>query len=215
MNGWVLQGKVLLDLKRPREALTSLEKAWQIAPEDDRVQTPYCKALFAEGLYGRSLAELPVEVVAHGIFHVFLRLASRGHNKEQIVNTLLMFHSIFAEGQGPDALAGALIEFTSHLHRHARPDEIPELRRWYEVISWLFFLDPRFEMLIKVFDVMLRYKESQDEKVLLELPLEQRQLLQSPKLVPKKTPAPEPAALTSVPRTSSLDIGSSSSGSRL
>jgi tetratricopeptide (TPR) repeat protein len=181
-DAWLLQGKALLDLKRPGEALTALEKARQIAPEDRRVQVPYCRALFAEGLYERGLAELPVEVVAHCIFHVFLGLAKRGHGSGDIANTLLLFrHRIFAQPPGPDALAGGLIEFASHLHRHATPDDVPDLRRWLDAISWLFFLDPPFEILIKVFDVMLRYKESRDEKVLMELPLEQRRLLESKK----------------------------------
>jgi tetratricopeptide (TPR) repeat protein len=189
----LLQGKVLLDLKRPREALTALEKALQIAPEDRQVQYGYCEALFAVGQYQRSLAELAVEVVAHCIFHVFLGLANRGHNKEEIESTLLRFHSIFGKSPGPDALAGGLIEFTSHMYRHAEADEAPLLRRWFEAISRLFSADPHFQILIKVFDVIVRYKESQDEKVLLELPLEQRRLLESPEPGPEKTPASEPA----------------------
>lgn len=173
LNAWLLQGEVLLDLKRPGEALTALQKARQIAPWDRRTQVPYCRALFAEGLYKRSLAELPVEVVAHCIFHVFLGLAKRGHGRGDIANTLLLFrHEIFAQPPGPDALAGGLIEFASYLHRKATPEEVPELRKWLDAISWLFLADPPFEILIKVFDVMLRYKESGDEKVLMELPLE-------------------------------------------
>lgn len=179
-DAWLLQGKILLDLKRPGEALTALEKARQITPEDRRVQIPYGIALFAEGLYERSLTELPVEVVAHCILHVFLGLAKRGHGRGDIADTLLLFrHGIFAQPPGPEALAGGLIEFASHLHRRAKPEEASELRKWLDAISWLFLADPPFEILIKVFDVMIRYKESRDEKVLLELPLEQRQLLES------------------------------------
>jgi len=191
LDAWLLQGEALLDLKCSREALTALEKARQIAPQDRQVQIPYCKALFAEGLFERSLAKLPVEVVAHSIFHEFLELANRGHNKEEIDSTLLRFRSVFGKIPGPDALAGGLIEFTSHIYRHAKADDAPLLRRWFEAISGLFFADPHFQVLIKVFDVIVRYKESQDEKVLLELPLEQRRLLEPPEPSPEKTPASE------------------------
>lgn len=193
VNGWLLQGEALLDLKCSREALTALEKAWQIAPEDHRVQSRYCEAFFAVGQYERGLAELPVEVVAHRIFHEFLELANRGHNKREIESTLLRFRSVFGKSPGPDALAGGLIEFTSHMYRQAEADEAPLLRRWFQAISRLFSADPHFEILIKVFDVMVRYKESQDEKVLLELPLEQRQLLEAPEPGPEKTPPSESA----------------------
>jgi tetratricopeptide (TPR) repeat protein len=179
-SAWLLQGNVLLDLRRSREALTALERARQLAPEDRRADVPYGGALFAEGLFERSLTELPVEVVAHCIFHIFLGLANRGHVSGDIADTLLLLrHRIFAKPPGPDALAGGLIEFASHMHRKAASREVPDLRKWLDAITWLFLTDPPFEILIKLFDVMLRYKESGDEKILLELPLEQRQLLES------------------------------------
>jgi hypothetical protein len=125
------------------------------------------------------LAEIPIEGVAHCIFHELLELANEGHNKARIERTLVSFRTAFAKESGPEALAGGLIEFTSHAYRHAAADEAPQLRIWSEVISKLFSGDRRFEIVIKVFDVMVRYKESEDETVLMELPLEQRQLLQS------------------------------------
>ena len=146
---------------------------------------------------------MPVEVVAHRIFHEFLELANRGHDKEEIETTLLRFGSVFGKSPGPDALAGGLIEFTSHMYRHAEADEAPLLRRWFEAMSRLFSADPHFEILIKVFDVMVRYKESHDEKVLLELPLEQRRLLEPPVPSPEKTPASESAT----PSKRSADLG--------
>jgi tetratricopeptide (TPR) repeat protein len=192
LDAWIFKGATLIDLERPQEALTAIDKARQIAPEDQRAQSLCCKALFAVGQYQRSLAELPVEVVAHCIFREFLKLAHRGHNKEEIESTLLRFRSVFAKSRGPEALAGGLIEFTSHVYRHAEADEAPLLRRWSEAISRSFSADPHFEILIKVFNAMVRYKESQDEKVLLELPLEQRRLLEPPAPRPEKTPPSEP-----------------------
>jgi hypothetical protein len=184
-------GQALLYLKRPAEALAAAEKAWRIAPKDDRVQCLYCRALFAVAQYQRSLAELPVDVVAHAIFHELLELAEHGHDKRETGNALLRFRSAFAGSPGSEALAGGLIEFTSHAHRHAEAHEAPQMRRWLGAISELFSHDPRFEILIKVFDVMVRYKESGDEKILLELPLEQRRLLEPAGADAEKAPAPK------------------------
>jgi tetratricopeptide (TPR) repeat protein len=178
-DSWRFKGQALLDLKRPSEALVALEKASKIAPSDDQVQFQLCKALLAVRKYQRMLAEIPIEGVAHCIFHELLELANEGHNKARIERTLVSFRTAFAKESGPEALAGGLIEFTSHAYRHAAADEAPQLRIWSEVISKLFSGDRRFEIVIKVFDVMVRYKESEDETVLMELPLEQRQLLQS------------------------------------
>ena len=192
-DAWRLRGKVSLDLDRSKDALTALERARELLPDDRRVQMLYGRALFAEGLFERSLAELPVDVVAHCIFHVFLGLAKRGHHSGEIADTLLLFrHRIFAEPPGPEALAGGLIEFASHMHRKATSQEVPDLRKWLNAIAWLFVADPPFEILIRLFDVMVRYKESGDEKVLLELPLEQRQLLESKDAGAPKASKPKP-----------------------
>jgi hypothetical protein len=93
---------------------------------------------------------------------------------------LVRHQSSFGVEPGPEALAGGLIEFTSHLHSRALANEFPQLRVWYEEISDLFKDQPRFEIVVKVFDVMVRYKESGDERRLLEFPLEQGTLLSHP-----------------------------------
>jgi tetratricopeptide (TPR) repeat protein len=191
LEALTLQGQALIGLAQPQQALIPLEKALKIGPEDDRVQFYYGEALFATGQYQRCLAELPIGLVAHYMFHDFLKLAEGGHISQGIESTLLRFRSAFAESPGPDALAGGLIEFASHAHQYARAEEVPQLRTWSELISKLFSADPRFEILTKLFDVMVRYKESQDEKVLLELPLEQRRLLEPAGPDAEKAPAAE------------------------
>ncbi len=178
-DSWRFKGQALLDLKRPSEALVALETAWQIAPNDEQVQHHLGIALLALGHYDRMLAEIPVERVAHCILHEFLEVAEEGNNRAKIDSTLQRFRAAFFKAPGPDALAGGLIEFTSRMYGHSERRDVPQLRTWFEVISKLFAGDPCFEIVIKVFDVMVRYKEFGDEKVLLELPLEQRQLLLS------------------------------------
>jgi tetratricopeptide (TPR) repeat protein len=191
LDAWVFQGRTLINLGRFEDAVAPLKRALQIAPQHDDAQFLLCRAFFAVGQYQRSLAELPFEVVAHSTFHEFLELANRGHNKEEIEGTLVRLRSAFATSPGLQALAGGLTEFASHMHRHAEVVEAPQLRRWFAVVCKLFSGDPHFEILTNVFDVMVRYKESHDEKVLLELPLEQRRLLESAGAEAEKAPAAE------------------------
>jgi Flp pilus assembly protein TadD len=178
-EGWLLKGWTLQDLGRTREALRALERAMKLDPKDDRVTYHYCAVLFALGEHKRSLRELPVAVVAHQIFHELLELSNKEPNQRQLHAELTKLRSLFFEEPGPEALAGGLTEFMSAMHRQAEPGELPELRVWSTAIADVFEDQPRFAIIRKVFDVMVRYKESQDARVLLELPLEQRQLLES------------------------------------
>jgi hypothetical protein len=162
-----------------------------MAPEDGRAEFLYCKALIAAGQYQRTLSEFSVEAVAHGVFHELMELANRSTNKKEMEAMLMRFRSGFATSPGPEALAGGLIEFTRHVHQYAEAGDAPQLRIWSDAISKLFSGDPRFEMVINVFDVMVRYKESRDERVLMELPLEQRQLLESKEAVAQKASVAE------------------------
>jgi len=178
-EGWLFKGWGLQKLKRNREALVALERAKKLDPKDDRVTYHYCAVLFALGEHKRSLRELPVGVVAHQIFHELLELSSKELNQRQLHAELTKLQSLFVEEPGPEALAGGLTEFTSAMHQQAQPGELPGLQVWSTAIADVFKDQPRFAIVRKVFDVMVRYKESQDAKVLLELPLEQRQLLES------------------------------------
>ena len=177
--GWLFKGRALHDLKRPREALSALERAMKLDAADDDVTYEYCKVLFTLGEQKRSLGELPLGVVAHQIFHELLELNNKELIQRQLHAELTKLRSLFDEEPGPEALAGGLTEFTSAMHLQARPDELPELRVWSTAIADVFKDQPRFAIIREVFDVMVRYKESQDARVLLELPLEQRQLLES------------------------------------
>jgi len=179
-EAWLYRGQALKDLKRPQAALAALERALKIDPSESRVLFEYCAVLFGLGEFQRCLKELPMEVVAHQVCHQLLDMANKEHNKRQIRSALAKLQSSLATEPGPEALAGGLIEFTSLLQRQVPPAELPQLRVWNSTISDLFKDQPRFAIVTNVFDVMVRYKESGDEKVLLELPLEQRKLLSEP-----------------------------------
>lgn len=178
-ENWRVMGHALLRMDRPSEAITALRRAWKYTPEDHSTQVSYCIGLFAVHEYKKALGALPVDIVAHQLFHEFLSLTEPDRDMQDIEASLLKFQSTFADPPGPEVLAGALTEFISYAHVHAEEDDMPQLRKCYGVITKLFSEDPNFEILISVFGVMLRYKESGDEKTLLELPLEQRRLLEA------------------------------------
>jgi len=191
-EGWLYKGWILQKLSRTREALAALKRAKKLDPKDDRVAYNYCGILFALGEHRRSLREFPVGVVAHQIYHELIELANQELNRRQLHDQLTKLQSLFAEEPGPEALAGGLTEFTSAMNRQAEPGELTELRVWNTAIADVFKDQQRFAIIRKVFDVMVRYKESQDAKVLLELPLEQRQLLESEEAGASQTSKPKP-----------------------
>lgn len=178
-EGWLFKGSCLRDLRRNREALAALERAMKLDPLDDQVSFHYCRVLFALGKHQRSLRELPVGVVAHQIFHELLELDHKELSPRQLHAELTKLRELFVKELGIEALAGGLTEFTSAMHQQAERGELPELRVWSTAIADVFNDQPGFAIIRQVFDVMVRYKQSQDAKVLLELPLEQRQLLES------------------------------------
>jgi len=180
VEGWRNKAWALDELKRPREALGALKRAMELDPRDDRAQHLYCRILFALGEHNRSLRELPTTVVAHQIFHELLELSHRELGPKQLRSEMAKLQSIFTEDPGPEGLAGGLTEYASEAHRQMARAELPELQVWNKVVAELFKEQPRFAIVSKMFDVMVRYKESGDEKVLMELPLEQRQLLKPP-----------------------------------
>jgi tetratricopeptide (TPR) repeat protein len=178
VDAWILQGHTLVESGRAQEALSALRTALSLAHRNPRANYSYCKALFAVGQYQQSLVDLPVEVVAHRVFHELLGLINGNSRKAEIERTLSNFHSVFSDRSGADALAGGLVEFASHVHRQAGIDEGLRLQEWRVAISKVFSSDPRFEIIVKIVDAMVRYKETTDERVLLELPVEQRRLLE-------------------------------------
>lgn len=175
-RAWFYKSQALHDLKRSREALADAERAMEIAPSNSDVQHSYCKTLFALGEYQRAMETLETEAVAHQVFHEMLDLTDA--RPEKIRNVLVRLRSSLAGKKWQEAILGGLIEFTSSLCEQASVSDVSSLRKWNDILSGLFKAQPRFAILLKMFDVMVRYKESSDKKVLLELPLEQRSLLE-------------------------------------
>jgi hypothetical protein len=74
-------------------------------------------------------------------------------------------------------LIGGLIEFASHAKDLLKDEDIHCLASWNGVLSRQFSDREPYHLLLSIFDVLVRFKQTNDSRVLLELPLEQRRLI--------------------------------------
>lgn len=180
-EAWRLLGQSLFHLKRPLEALNAAARARELDPTSSIIQDLYCKILFTLKHYKRAIAELPTDLVAHQVFHQMLDIEVRHKEKRTILRALSRLRSHFAEGAGSEAFWGALVEFARCTHEQASKDEIPELRIWHTVLTEMLRGQGAFDKVLRLFDLVIQYKESGDQRILMQLPLEERQLLLSKK----------------------------------
>jgi hypothetical protein len=130
-----------------------------------------------EGQYSRAAREFSPDIVAHQVFHQLLDTARRFEGKKEIRREFLKLHSSVPESEESGTFVGGLIQFASKIADSLPAFGLSELQAWSQVISEVLPQKPQFAMVSAIFNVIARYKESGDEKVLLELPLEQRNLL--------------------------------------
>jgi tetratricopeptide (TPR) repeat protein len=182
---WTNKGRVLMELNRVDDALFSLEKARSLKPDDPYVMTWYCAVLFRAGQYQRALETCSREDVAHQLFHQLLEIFNKDRKKEVLSGALLKWQRSFVGEEGRAVIVGSLVEFASFAYQEAEDSDLPLLRRWSEILKRLFDEEPKFSTVLRIFDVVVRYRQSRDERVLLELPLEERSLLQQKDDKPK------------------------------
>jgi tetratricopeptide (TPR) repeat protein len=182
---WANKGRVLMELNRVDEAMASLETARSLKPNDLYVMTWYCTALFRGGQYQRALESCSREVVAHQLFHELLAIFNKVRKEQVLSGALLKWQRNFGGEEGRAVFVGSLVEFAGFAYQEAEDSDLPLLRRWSEILKRLFGEEARFSTVLRVFDVMVRYRQSRDERVLLELPLEERSLLQQKDDKPK------------------------------
>src|SRR5437762_11220806 len=122
----------------------------RIAPGDFRIGVRYCKALFTLRQHERALQKLPVEMVAHHLFHELLELGQKGcgGNGNELRAKLSELHSVLKGDRGNEALFGGLVEFASYVSRHPSLCDVAAMREWSEAISEFFKGQPRFAVLV-------------------------------------------------------------------
>ena len=179
-EGWRLAARTLLHLKRPSGALAAIGRARQLEPTDHRIVHLHCETFLALGEYEQALEKCPPDIVAHQLMHELERVSAAASGVVEVGGHLSKLAASLQGEGGREALLGGLIQFASLVAAHLPETDPERLKAWRQVITELFSGDPRFGMLLKMFDVMARYRESGDRRVLLELPLEQRRLVEVP-----------------------------------
>jgi tetratricopeptide (TPR) repeat protein len=170
----VLKGRALLDLRGPSAADEVFEVARKLDPNDGAMRYWYCRSLFQRGDYMTALDLFGADALAHQFYHRMALFAAEGNTEG--------FKAWAADLVGLDnqnleeALSGGVTEFVGSL-AGKRTRDAALLANWRSLLLTTFGDNARFGRAINMLDVVVRFTEAGDEKILLELPLEERTLL--------------------------------------
>jgi tetratricopeptide (TPR) repeat protein len=183
LESWLAKGKVLEILGRYEEAITSYNKALEINPKDEDLKDLRSRALAALNSWAENYKTLetlidkekPIdsEFLEKAIQSLFTTIPDPQQwqtNIVQLVNRL-EGRSLFPE------LGAALVKtarnLTSEFVSQAKADAWRDA--WAEVVGH----KPEFELPLRLLNTALHYKQKpEDPRVFLELPTEERKILQ-------------------------------------
>jgi tetratricopeptide (TPR) repeat protein len=197
---WSGRGLALADFGRYDEALASFDKAIELGNQSSYVFFNRAKALLALDRWDEGTAAL--DEALHRFAHadepstgdteaIVYNLLTRTHDAatwQARIQTLIELYDkhqvVFALGQG-------LVRSISALASPMVSDAAA--RRWRDVWQELAGDHKEFELPLRLLDATVRYRETHDPRVLLELAVEERTLLE-PLLEGEKTERREPAS---------------------
>jgi tetratricopeptide (TPR) repeat protein len=175
--GWAGKGQVLLRMKRFSQAKAACERAFNLDPENVFVSRPYCQALFSTGEHRQAVEKLPAQVVSDVIVEEFVSIYSKRHSPDLLRAELFRWHSLLEGEPGLSAFTGGFLSVMGHVCRQPGTAALASFRPWIETLGEILGQSPMLEAVRGLFDIALRYRETADEKILMELPLELRKLL--------------------------------------
>lgn len=171
-------GLSLLKLGQADEGLATLAQAHKNRPQNEWTAARYCAALFSQQQCERALAELPNEIVAHGIFHILLEVNRSDIKQGALQNRLKEIEELVLDPLWQQAFQGALTEFLSFAAENTESSAtIRQLEIWQSAFAELYENDPAYQMFIQLLDVLIQFKKGAGLRALLSIPLEQRRLL--------------------------------------
>ncbi len=179
IGGWANKGVLLSWLGKYDDALVALNRALSLRSSDGMLLHYRCIALLRTGQYRLAIETACAEDLTHGIFHELLDLFNT-HPKQQGKLQQALQHIRHADESEAwqKAFLGGLIEFTSFVAAELRgKKDHADLERWNLALQELFGDEVPYSTVLNLFDVLTRARVLDDPKALLELPLEQRQLL--------------------------------------
>jgi tetratricopeptide (TPR) repeat protein len=157
----------------------AVDRVMVLDPHDTQFARRVALILFGLGRYREASERLPVDALAHGIYHELVGELSRPMNGEKIRVVLEKIRSRVPTDAWATALRGGVWEFLSGLASGLGDVSVGDLRALSLAFSDFSASEPGFAVIERFVGVVSRYKESRDQRVLLELPLEQRTLLET------------------------------------
>jgi len=174
---WKNKARVLLELRRPMEAIEAIRHFMKLEPEDDTGPDLYCGALLATGEYETAYREFSSEVISHRLFHIVVDLYHEDSGRAEIKRQLLRVADAIQRREWQEIVSGSLVQFAKRLNELRSSTDSDKIRKWNFVLTEAFGGRREYALVVKVFDVIARFAISLDKKILLELPLEQRELI--------------------------------------
>jgi tetratricopeptide (TPR) repeat protein len=184
---WGNKGIALCELGRYGDAIEPLERAIALNPTEKDFLHYRCEALFETGQFLVAVQTAAPEDLAHNVFHQLLKSRNSHPKQGQLQQKLEELRMAHGSEAWTNAFRGGLTEFASFASER---DDVKDLEIWNQALQELFAGAEGFSILLKLFDVLTRFKVFGDTKALLELPREQRLLLVGGKEDPLTSPSP-------------------------
>jgi tetratricopeptide (TPR) repeat protein len=179
---WLNLASCRFSLGQSEGAVAAINRIGALPRKDTELAWRVCWLQFELGRYQEASETLPVDAVAHQIYHELVDNLGQQLAEDQITAHLFNIRSRVSSPAWTSAVRGGLWEFLSHLASKLNDASAGVLKALNQVLREFSASEPEFVTIEKFVNVMSRYRESRDQRVLLELPLEQRTLLEGERM---------------------------------
>jgi tetratricopeptide (TPR) repeat protein len=175
--GWVKLAQCELSLGDRKAAARTVNRALSLQTNDPDALRLIGAVLFALNREDEAAEILPTEAVAHGVFHDLVELTGQSLRTDELKNRLAALRVRVSGPAWAAAFRGGVWEYLGEVAAGDRPSSAGALAALRDVLGKSGAAEPELADVRRFADVMARYKATGDAKILLELPLEQRNLL--------------------------------------
>jgi Flp pilus assembly protein TadD/DNA-binding transcriptional ArsR family regulator len=174
---WVNLAQCRLALGNRKAAATAAKRALELPIENPDVSRAVCLVLFRLNKENEATQILPNEAVAHGVFHELMDMIKGRVKADKLNKPLNELHGRVSGPAWAAAFRGGVWEYLGSIAENIAKNDPEELVEFANALGALEAKVPELTEARRFVDVMARYRTTGDAKVLLELPLEQRNLL--------------------------------------
>jgi tetratricopeptide (TPR) repeat protein len=182
---WACQGLELCKLGRYNEALVSCDKAIELGEQSLCAFSNRAESLLALGHWDEGIIALDgalcsfaheVEHIAGHTMPIVCNLLTSSHNPVMWRTRVTTLIEVYDNHRVFLALGGGLVKSIQVLKSPMVSDAAA--RAWLAVWQELAGNRKEFEIPLRLLDAAVRYRETKDRRALLELPIEERRLLE-------------------------------------